>query len=92
MPNVEIHGLRKKEARELRKRIFRIFEEESFAGDMVVTIVPSEVEERRGTPQPFIRVTSTEQSYLKGLIQRLRETIEMDVEHSRLEAFYPKKE
>ncbi|PJE69559.1 MAG: hypothetical protein COU98_01335 [Candidatus Staskawiczbacteria bacterium CG10_big_fil_rev_8_21_14_0_10_38_10] len=89
MPNIELHGYVDGEAQNLRKAIFELFKDEQFVGEMVVTIVNSQVRDAKGRSQPFIRVASTRATYIRKLLKKLK-TLGEDIEHLKLEAFYPK--
>jgi hypothetical protein len=53
MPNVEIHGLNRAQAEEIREAIFRIFNWH----DLVVTIIGNtDTTDRTGESHPFLRI------------------------------------
>ena len=89
MPNVEIHGLSSCAARELGVRIFEKFQNTPFVDDLVVTIFPTEVFDSNGKVQPFLRLANTCQDGTPLIIQALQD-LGLDVEHVKLEGFYPK--
>lgn len=89
MPNIEIHGLPREEAEELRDKVFDLFKDKPYARDMVVTIYPTIIRDIFNTNQPFIRLVSTDQSYIQEILGWLP-SLGLDIEHVRLEAFLPK--
>ena len=84
MPNVEIHGMYMDGATTLRKRIFEVLPND----DLVVTVIKSDVNDREGNVQPFLRLVNTCQDGTPLIIERLL-TLGMDVEHLALNGFYP---
>jgi len=85
MPNIEIHGLERKEAETLRERMFKEFEGESFLGEVVITICPDTVRNAEGKDQPFLRLIDE-----TGEIIRKLGSFGLNVEYIMLEFFYPK--
>lgn len=90
MPNVEIHGLNLVAARELKRIIFRLFREKPHVKEMVVTISLDYVENEEGNSQPYLRLANSCQEHTGEIIETL-ESLDMDIEHLRLEKFIPKK-
>lgn len=72
MPNIEIHGLPLAEAREKRHKIFGAFSDKSYVDEMVVTIFPTVVQDKKGDSQPFLRLVNTSQKHTKEIIERLK--------------------
>jgi len=94
MPNIEIHGMPQEGAEQVEREIFKLFSSELFLNDMVVTIFPTTVRNASGEKQPFLRVVTTESLHTEIIISKLRKGFRhlagIDIEHLRLEAFYPK--
>ena len=92
MPNVEIHGLMRDEATVVREKIFSLFGDTDYVDDMVVTIFWTEVQDKNGDEQPFLRLANSkqahEQDHTEEILDRLK-TLGMDIEQLRLEAFFP---
>lgn len=91
MPNVEIHGLPLEEARRTRSVVFNLLKGRSYVWDMVVTIYPTEVENRKGDSQPFFRLANSHEEISEEIIEVLHH-MGMDVEYLRLDKFIPAKE
>jgi len=92
MPNIEIHGMGKREeANLLAKRIFQLFADEPYVDEMVVTICDTFVQDRHGISQPFLRLANSCQEHTEEIIGKLRQ-LGLDVEHLEFKAFYPKQE
>jgi len=89
MPNVEVHGFRKPDAGAVRCKIFNLFGDASYVGEMVVTIFPTDVKDVDGDDQPFIRLVNSDQKHTQEILDRLK-TLGIDIEQLRLEAFFPK--
>lgn len=89
MPNIEIHGLAINRARDLRFEIFSVFNNEPYVKEMVVTIFPTQVLDMNGETQPFLRLVNDCQKNTKRIIGKLKK-FGLDIEHARLEKFYPK--
>lgn len=90
MPNVEIHGMGKREeVNQLADKIFQLFAEKSYVDEMVVTIFDTFVRDKKGDSQPFLRLANSCQDHTTEIIQELRR-LGLDVEHIQLQAFYPK--
>ncbi|OGZ29899.1 MAG: hypothetical protein A2562_02160 [Candidatus Nealsonbacteria bacterium RIFOXYD1_FULL_39_11] len=90
MPNVEIHGMGKREeANQLADKIFQLFADKPYVDEMVVTIFDTFVRDKEGDSQPFLRLANSCQDHTTEIIQKLRR-LGLDVEHVQLQAFYPK--
>ena len=96
MPNIEIHGLPKQEAEDLREKIFGLLQGTPYVNEMVVTIYQTVVKDKNGDDQPFIRLVNSPLHLTQGekmereILERL-ETLDIDIEHLKLEKFIPKK-
>lgn len=88
MPNVEIHGLERGEAYDIRRQIFEMFADD-FAAEMVVTIYATEVVDAKGSRQPFLRLANSCETHTCEIIGRLK-TLGMDIERLELFEFIPK--
>lgn len=92
MPNIEIHGMPMAQARKLRSDIWEVFRGSPYLDEMVVTIFPTEVKDRKGRSQPFVRLANSCQEHTPEIILVLNHMgMGMDVEHLKLEAFVPRK-
>jgi hypothetical protein len=91
MPNIEIHGLHGSRARNLRDRIFSIFQKTAFADEIVVTIYRTDVQDVLKRPQPFIRLWSCRKDSVAEIIKILKE-FGLDIEHVVLKRFILKKQ
>lgn len=91
MPNVEIHGLHRAEARDLKAKIWYLFKDKPYIEEMVVTISPTTIEDVHGKDQPFLRLANSHQAHTREILETLG-TLGMDIEHLKLEKFYPKGE
>jgi len=89
MPNIEIHGFSEKKAMELRSKIFNMFLGRPYIDEMVVTTFPTVVKDRRGNDQPYLRLANSHQRHTREILEKLG-SLEIDIEHLKLEAFYPK--
>ena len=90
MPNIEIHGLSKKRAENLREKIFKEFEGEPWLKETVVTICPSIVRDSRGENQPFIRlIDDVADSTTRKILAKLT-PLKLDIELLKLYLFSPK--
>ena len=89
MPNVEIHGMFLQEAVRLEKKIFKLFGDKPYIKEMVVTIYQTIVRDFKGNSQPFIRLVNSCQEHSEEIVEKLK-TLEIDVEHLKLESFIPK--
>lgn len=89
MPNIEVHGFSETEAKSVRERVFKLFEGKPYVREMVVAIYLTVVEDFAGCPQPFLRVCTTEQDYVKEILALLP-SLGIDIEHMRLVKFIPK--
>lgn len=86
MLNIEIHGLAINRARDLRFEIFSVFKNEPY---VKVTIFSTQVLDMNGGTQPFFRLVNDCQKNTKRIIKKLKR-FGLDIEHARLEKFYPK--
>lgn len=101
MPNIEIHGLRKKPARRLREKIFQhlnlipSFLKDSrskpYADDTVVDIVLSDAQDKNGNSTPYIRLFTASNDPEQEIVDNLLE-LGLDLEHIELKNFYPRRE
>ncbi len=89
MPNIEIHGLPGGEAEDLRNIIFSLFEGKPYRHEMVVTVFPTKVKDAEGKDQPFLRLANSCQEHTREILEILAK-LAMDIEHLKLEDFYPK--
>lgn len=91
MPNIEIHGYNRVAANALADKIFG----EVFAGklgleNMVVTMVPSTVMDKKGFQQPFIRLLCSNTREAAEIIAILRQHLPgEDIEYVKIESFIP---
>lgn len=90
MSNVEIHGLRSPDAEIMRANVFSAFAGQSLVADMVVTIYYHSVRDFAHKSQPFFRLYSSSDNGEEGFIIPVLLELGLDVEHVKLEAFYPK--
>jgi hypothetical protein len=98
MPNIEIYGLAVNSMRdvatrmvaELRDKIFDLFKDSPFVGEMVVTAIDSDVTDKNREDQPFLRLFSSEEDHVPEILEKLQ-TLGMDIEYQKLEKFIPKK-
>lgn len=90
MPNIEIHGLSRWEARNLRGKIFNLFQGRPYVDEMIVTIYENIVTDKNGEDQPFIRLANSHQLHTVEILGKLK-TLDLDIEHLKLAAFIPKK-
>ncbi len=93
MPNIEIHGSLAECSKMLREMLFnQLFVGTPYIGEMVVTIVPSEVTDAKGSQQPFFRLFSPDPKEAEGILEILERNVPgIDVEYIRIEKFVPKK-
>lgn len=89
MPNIEIHGLHRTEARALFQDIFKLFKDRPYVDEMVVTMCDTIVENKHCKPQPFIRLANSCQEHTDEILERLQ-TLNIDIEHLVLAKFIPK--
>jgi len=90
MPNIEIHGMDRKEAENLREKIFEELSGEPYLKETVITICPSIVRDSKGEYQPFLRLIddvagSTTRKILAKLIP-----LKLDIEFLKLYLFSSK--
>jgi hypothetical protein len=86
MANIEIHGMEKELAEKERENIFELFKEKEYVRDIVVTIFPTDVRDRRYRKLPFIRLVSTLEPYLEEVVKLLLK-IGFDLEILELQRF-----
>ncbi|MCJ7786789.1 hypothetical protein MUP06_01050 [Patescibacteria group bacterium] len=93
MPNIEIHGLSPKVSEMLKEHIFKkLFADKPYVKEIVVTIVPSEVTDAKGSEQPFLRILSPDPEETKEILGILERKIpDIDLEYVKIEKFIPKK-
>ena len=90
MANIEIHGLGKGiRADGMAKEIFQLFSDKPYVDEMVVTTFLTHVQNKNGKSQPFLRLINSCQEHTEEIIEKLK-SFNMDIEHARLHAFYPK--
>jgi len=90
MPNIEIHGLSKKRAENLRGKIFKEFEGEPWLKETVVTIYPTVVKDFKGKDQPFLRlIDDVADSTTRKILAKLT-PLKLDIELLKLYLFSPK--
>jgi hypothetical protein len=93
MPNIEIYGMGlgfNGRGSKLRSKIFELFKDKGYAREIVVTIINSSVEDIHGNNQPFIRLLNDCQEHTQEILEILQ-TLDIDIEHSKLSSFIPKK-
>jgi hypothetical protein len=94
MPNIEIHGLPQNgegSAHDLRHKIFFAFQHEPYVDEMIITVIYDLVYMNGGRRVPFIRVVNSCQEHTGEIIEKLKQ-FDIDIEHAKLEAFYPTEE
>jgi len=90
MPNIEIHGFSKRRAENLRWKIFKEFEGETWLKETVVTICPSIVEDFERKDRPFIRlIDDVADSTTRKILAKLT-PLKLDIEVLKLYLFSPK--
>jgi len=90
MPNIEIHGLKRKEAEILRKKIFKKLQGEFYLKETVITVFPSTVKNSAGKNQPFLRlVGDVAGSSTRDILTKLT-SLKLDIEFIKLYLFLPK--
>ena len=90
MPNIELHGFGNK-AEKIRGCIFILLEKKAPTvniDDVVVTIVPSNVQNREGELRPYVRVASTNIADRTKVAHLIKKYIELDVEWLYLDGFF----
>ncbi len=87
MPNIEIHGVLDPDRME--DSIFKLFEDEKYADDMVVSIHDTKVVDRHGNGQPYLRLVNSCQDHTPAIIEKLK-TLNIDIEFLPLQGFIPK--
>jgi len=93
MPNIEIHGQFRNlnTPAVLERNIFNLFSDRPYAKEMVVTFCNDHVHDMHGNEQPFLRLANSCQEHTEEILERL-ETLDIDIEHLRLEKFIPRKQ
>ncbi|MDP2966830.1 MAG: hypothetical protein Q8N87_00190 [bacterium] len=86
MPNIEIHGMNKKRAEDLREKIFKGFEGKSYLKETVVTIFSDIVKDAEKKDQPFLRLIDDTAETITKL-----DSFGLDVEYVKLAFFYQNK-
>jgi hypothetical protein len=86
MPNIEIHGMNKKRAENLREKIFKEIDGEPYLKETVITILPSIVRDAEGKDQPFLRLIDD-----SGIVIEKLDSFGLDVEYLKLAFFYQNK-
>ena len=93
MPNIELHGYMSRVAMALREAIFKVFADQPFVGEMVVEIYPTQVFDAGSVAKPYVRLVNSCQDYTVELLEGLRslevEFGGIDIEHLKLQKFYP---
>jgi len=90
MPNIEIHGLKIKEAEILRNKIFKELQGESYFKETVITVFPSIVKDYAGKNQPFLRlIDDVADSTTRKILAKLT-PLKIDIELLKLYLFSPK--
>lgn len=95
MPNIEIHGypdIKQVPVQKLVDRIWELLGAVDYVDDVVVSRIPSRVQDARGASQPFLRLVAPKASKheLNDIESRLRH-LSLDIEVMFLERFVPKK-
>ena len=98
MPNIEIYGLAvnsrgdiaTRMVVELKDKIFGLFKDSPFVGEMVVTAIDSDVTDKDYEEQPFLRLLSSKEDHVNEILEKLK-TLGMDIEYQKLEKFILKK-
>ena len=89
MLNIEIHGLNKAEASCLEDKIFFLFMDEEYAGDIVITTYRTRAADIVHKRVSFIRiVTGQGEDRIREVLNKLR-TLEVNVELLCLKEFIP---
>jgi len=90
MPNIEIHGMDKERAEDLREKIFKEFEGEPYLKETVISILPSIVKDSEGEDQPFLRlIDDTADSTTREILAKLA-PLKLDIEFLKLYLFSSK--
>lgn len=88
MPNIEIHGIGKNDAIELRNRIyFDLFCSKPYIFDIVITIVINDTQDVCRENQPFLRVYATPNNQYADEIENVLRGIGLDIERIELKKF-----
>ncbi len=94
MPNIQIHGVSKRQIPDLKAVLKSTLRGASYAKDIVVTSANDEVEDLDGNPRPYllIEITRDEQGVLGNIKRRLADilSLNMDIEVAMLTEFIPK--
>lgn len=86
MPNIEIHGLRPVCAHQLRQKIAKALEKESYAAEIVFTTYKNQVIDMEGVEQPYLRIASSNDDFMLRIVELLK-PLGIDIEYLRIEAF-----
>ena len=85
MPNIEIHGVSKKEADKIQKQIAESFGDAEYRKDIVVSIANDKVFDIEGQPKPYLRIVTDCVDY-EDIAERLN-ILMMDIEVVLLHKF-----
>lgn len=99
MPTIEIYGVRGKtrlgsKITTLAREISNLFSDAPYAGEIVVSQIPSIVRTLNGVDAPFLRIVASaaaRKAHLNDILSRL-EPLNMDIEVAPLVKFIEKKE
>lgn len=89
MPNIELHGFAQKDVRMLRFKVRAALRASPIAGEIVTSVVPSDVENLAGDKMPFLRIICSPDE-LDDLVKRL-EPLNVDIEALPLARWVPKR-
>ncbi|MCF7835080.1 hypothetical protein K9M48_03425 [Candidatus Gracilibacteria bacterium] len=89
MPNIKIYGLNKLSADLVYSKIKRVFENESYAQHIVVTIVDSKVKDLKEISQPYLQLEIDCMKNYEQKLEKLKQ-IGMDIQVVELHEFIPK--
>ena len=89
MPNIMIYGLEEGEAVKTGLKIDELLGGKYYGSEYVVTFVPSQVRDRKGVAQPYLKLVTTPNDHVDDILVELRK-VGMDIEVSLLTQFIPK--
>lgn len=90
MPNIELHGFKKAEGEDLRRKIFQMFMDRTYVEQMVIKVCTCDVEDVYRRPQPYIRLWSSPHDYVPEVLERLL-SLNIDLEEMPpIKKFHPK--
>lgn len=93
MPNIEIHGLvagnHWSDAVKMRREIFQLLSNKSYAQEVIVTVFRDVVSDQKGSDRPYLRIVTTDVPFIGELVVLLQE-LNIDIELQKLIGFYPK--